>query len=68
MRGFPTLSTLYKAVIKKMIPPWEVQIKRGGGITSMWSEGYDKPSNEPERVAEPDELQGLHRLTNTYVS
>ena len=67
MRGFPSSpSTFYRAVIKKMIPRWKMQMKRGRGVTPLGGETSDLLPMNPEGV-EVDAPQNLHRLTNAYV-
>ena len=48
MCGFPpSPSTFYRAVIKKMIPLWKVQMKSGSGVTTKGGKGDDKPPMNP---------------------
>jgi len=61
MRGFPpSPSVFYRVVIRKMIPRWKMQMKRGSGVTPIGDEANDIPPMNPEG-AEPNESQGLHR-------
>ena len=44
MCGFPpSPSIFYRAVIKKMIPQWKMQMKRGRGVTTNGGKGHDMP-------------------------
>jgi len=50
MCGFPqSPSTFYRAVIKKMIPRWKVQMRTLGGVATNGGEGDDKPPMNSRR-------------------
>ena len=67
MRGFPSSpSTFYRVVIRKMIPQWKVQMRRGSGVTLKGGEIYDMLPMNSEGV-EVDVPQGGHMFIKDYV-
>ena len=53
MCGFtPSPSTFYRVVIRKMIPWWKMQMRRGSGVTTKGGKGDDKlPMNSRGRLS-----------------
>jgi len=43
------IRTFYRAVIKKMIPRWKVQMRTLGGVATNGGEGDDKPPMNSRR-------------------
>ena len=67
MRGFPSSpSVFYRVVIKKMIPLWKMQMKRGRGVTPIECKTNDILPMNPEGV-EVDEHQSVCELTKTHI-
>ena len=62
MRGFPpSPSIFYRAVIKKMIPLWKMQIfyRGGSGVTPIGDKGDDMPPMNPRGGLSPMKPKGL---------
>jgi len=67
MCGFPqSPSTFYRAVIRKMIPRWKVQMRALGGVATNGGEGDDKPPMNSRRrlnLMNPKAYIGLQKPT-----
>jgi len=67
MRGFPSSPSIFnRVVIKKMIPLWKMQMKRGRGVTPIECKTNDILPMNPEGV-EVDEHQSVCELTKTHI-
>ena len=67
MKGFPpSPSIFYRVVIKGMIPPWKMRMKRGNGATPIGVEADDMLPMNPEG-AEVDVTQGGRMSNKDYV-
>ena len=67
MRGFPSSPSIFhRAVIKKMISLWKMQMKRGSGVTPIGCKTNDLLPMNPEGV-EANEHQSVCELTKTHI-